>query len=62
MSDTINLDKIPKDWVFLPREKINLDEKWIRHIHCDGARFHVLWWDNKGTHCSEKDCIINKLK
>ena len=30
-----------------------------KHIVCEGARFHVLHWDNLGTHCSCKDCEIN---
>jgi len=37
-------------------------ERWIKHVHCDGARFHVLWWDALGRHCFEKDCIYNKPK
>ena len=31
-----------------------------KHINCDGARFHVLHWDNKGSHCSVKNCEINQ--
>jgi hypothetical protein len=30
-----------------------------KHIVEEGARFHVHWWDTKGTHCSEKDCEDN---
>jgi hypothetical protein len=30
-----------------------------RHIVCDGARFHVLWWDARGQHCSEPNCEVN---
>lgn len=37
-------------------------KEWKKHIHKDGARFHVLWWDLGGTHCSEKNCEMNKPK
>ena len=30
-----------------------------KHIVKEGARYHVLWWDSIGTHCSEKDCEYN---
>jgi hypothetical protein len=36
------------------------DPKHVKHVRCDGARYHVLSWSTKGTHCSEKDCIVNK--
>ena len=29
------------------------------HIVKDGARFHVLFWDSYGTHCSEPNCEEN---
>ncbi len=56
---------------FVPREKINVGERWIKHVHCDGARFHVLSYyfvngfrhPHDGTvkiRCSEPDCIYNK--
>jgi len=52
-------------WQFIPREKINENEKWIKHVRCNGARFHILSWlltiDGKGVcRCSEPDCIYNK--
>ena len=51
-----------KDFQAIPRESAS-DPKYIKHVHCEGARFHVLWYDTNGTHCTEKDCIINrKLK
>lgn len=36
-----------------------------KHIHCDGARYHILSWsmDNAGnvtTRCSEPKCEVNK--
>lgn len=72
MLPTIEFDKSEED--FVPREKINPDEKWIKHVHCDGERFHVLSYylvncfsswvhPNEGTlkiRCSEPDCIYNK--
>jgi hypothetical protein len=33
-----------------------------KHIVQAGARFHVLWWDSNGEHCSEPNCEINKRK
>lgn len=34
-------------------------KKLEKHIICEGARFHVLHWDNRGTYCSCKQCEIN---
>ena len=42
----------------IPREK--QIEGYINHVHQEGALFHVLHWDTSGTHCSERDCVINK--
>ena len=36
------------------------DPKYVKHIRCEGARFHVLSWDSNGPHCSQPHCIINK--
>ncbi|MFH1648870.1 MAG: hypothetical protein ABIA11_04070 [Patescibacteria group bacterium] len=56
----INVSIIPG----VPRKPVKEGEKWIKHVRCDGARFHVLSYGGgeKGaiTHCSETDCIINK--
>ena len=43
-----------------PRVLVIGGEKWIKHVHCEGARFHVISWFPE--HCSEPDCIINKPK
>ena len=54
-----------------PVEKVNPDEKWIKHVNCNNARFHVVSYigvTTKGWHtvdkvitrCSEPDCILNK--
>ena len=56
---------IKSPWDIIPRVKINPDEKWIKHVHCNGARFHVLSWAQMfdgtvRTICSESDCIYNK--
>ncbi len=58
MSDTIFLDKQPGDFEFVPREEV--ENGWIKHVHCDGARFHTLSWTTLGTKCSETKCILNK--
>lgn len=65
MSDWIFLDSIPD---YPPVEKVDVDEKWIKHVHCEGARFHVFTyifnrsfdrvWATR--HCSEPNCIVNK--
>lgn len=48
----------------MPEEKVVMKDeygkKWIEHIVKEGARFHVIWWDSKGSHCSEPNCIINR--
>lgn len=31
----------------------------MKHTIKEGSRNHVVWWDEEGTHCSEKDCEIN---
>jgi len=47
-----------------PRILVKKGEKWIKHVYCDGARFHVLSWmlvNSKGVViCSAPDCIYNK--
>jgi hypothetical protein len=65
MVDVIFLEKIPEDGI-IPRIKVNPDEKWIKHVCCEGARFHVLYYclaQGKAiVLCSEPDCIYNKPK
>jgi hypothetical protein len=34
-------------------------EEMTKHIVKEGARYHVLYWDTHGTHCSTKGCHIN---
>jgi len=31
-----------------------------KHISDEGARYHVLWWDSNGCHCTVPNCEINK--
>jgi len=33
-----------------------------KHIIKEGSRHHVLWWDSNGSHCSVKNCEINKAR
>jgi hypothetical protein len=54
----IYLDEQPGSAV--PRKFVRGSRKWIKHVHSDGARFHVIWWSAMGTHCTEPDCIINR--
>ena len=56
-SDTIFIDD---PHVFpIPHEPAS-DPKYVKHVSCEGARFHVLHWDDNGSHCSEPKCIANK--
>ncbi len=32
----------------------------LKHIIEENAKYHVLWYNSQGTHCSEKNCEINK--
>jgi hypothetical protein len=36
------------------------DDGTEKHIVCDGARFHVLSWSQRGARCSEPNCEINR--
>lgn len=56
MSDTIYQDEYT---TAIPREPAS-DPAYVKHVQCEGARFHVLSWSQLGTHCSEPRCIINK--
>jgi len=42
----------------IPQE-INKDGN-LKHITKEGARYHVLYWNTQGRHCSEKNCELNK--
>ncbi|MCF7795954.1 hypothetical protein K9M42_02575 [Patescibacteria group bacterium] len=33
---------------------------YIEHLHCEGSRRHVIFWDTNGEHCSEKNCEVNR--
>ncbi len=57
--DSIFLDKIPSSPFDVPREPAS-DPDYIKHVYCDGARFHVKSWSSFGTRCSEPKCIYNK--
>jgi len=72
MMDTIFVDnkEIKIGNYYLPPREPASDPNYIKHVHCDGARFHVLSWSGTHdpitgksgarTHCSEPNCIINK--
>lgn len=32
---------------------------YVKHVRCEGSRFHVLSWSGEGCHCSEPKCIVN---
>ena len=60
--ESIEIDT-PDTWM-VPRVQSEIDSDYIKHVRCEGARFHVLSWslrdDKTHTQCSEKDCIVNK--
>jgi len=35
---------------------------FIEHVVCEGSREHVVFWDTRGTHCSEPRCELNRTK
>ena len=39
--------------------KTDLRKPSVKHVHEDGARFHVLSWDDFGEHCSQPQCEKN---
>lgn len=45
----------------IPPRIVNADGS-IKHIIKDGARYHVVWWDSEGSHCSDPDCEINRRR
>lgn len=55
MSDTIFLNDVP---LCPPVEQSSIPG-YIKHVHCDGVRFHVLSWSTLGKKCSEKSCVVN---
>lgn len=59
MNDIISVPEGTDEYL-CPVEPAESDEKYVKHVVCEGARFHVLSWSTKGTHCSEKNCIVNK--
>ena len=57
----IFLDGIPKSLFRVPREPSSVDG-YIKHVRCEGARFHVLSYSSLGVHCSEPKCVINSRR
>ena len=49
--------KLPNLLVYEPEYNEDGTEK---HISCDGARFHVVSWNQDGRRCSEPNCEINR--
>lgn len=71
MLPTIEFKSDQIGYIDVPEIKVNENEKWIKHVHCKGARFHVLRYvqtscigifgETKSViRCSEPDCIYNK--
>lgn len=52
---------VPKTLTFEPEyyECPYCHKRIQKHILCEGARWHVLRWDNLGCHCSESNCEDN---
>jgi hypothetical protein len=56
--DIINIREGKSPFLLVPT--VEIEDGWIKHVNCEGARFHVLHWTSQGSHCSEPNCIINK--
>jgi len=59
MNDTVFLKEIPK---YSPPPTPTSDPNYVKHIDCDGARFHVIYYAHGRKFCSERNCILNKPK
>lgn len=55
-ADSIYLDRIPT----VPPRVPASDSRYVKHVNCNGARFHVLSYSTEGVSCSEPNCIVNK--
>jgi len=51
--------KVNDLWNYVPEFN---DDGTEKHIHFNGARFHVLSWDSRGNRCSCDNCEINTLR
>lgn len=60
MRDAIIVDGDVYNTFHVPIEKAESDPDYVKHVYCDGARFHVISYSSDGMHCSEPNCIINK--
>lgn len=44
-------------------EYIAGSRKWLKHVRCEGAHFHVIsYYKSKNgavKHCSEHNCVVN---
>ena len=54
---------VPKTLAFKPKYYPCpiCSEKLEEHIVCEGARFHVHYYDSKGVHCSTPLCEDNHI-
>jgi hypothetical protein len=54
------MNKLDKEVLKINKyEKLLTGDGYKKHICSFGSREHVLSYDSNGTHCSEKDCIVN---
>lgn len=64
--DTIYIHPIKlEEWTFNPPHEPASDPNYVKHVQCEGARFHVLSYSGGSglptvIRCSEPRCIINK--
>ena len=58
-SDVIYLNNSTPLW--LPCHESSVPG-YIKHVHCEGAYFHVVSYSYEGKQCSHKNCIINHRK
>ena len=47
----------PDIWPVL---RARMDDGTLHHVICEGARYHVIWWNGLGEYWIEPECEINK--
>ena len=62
LSEEIVIDN--PETLLIPRRPATGNPDYIKHVRCEGARFHVisyiLFKDRAMRVCSEKRCIVNE--
>ena len=40
-------------------EDLKTPDGYDKHVHCEGSREHVLYYTDRGVHCTHKNCVVN---